>query len=64
MIKNYSNGNSKKKYKHSATGTTALWWECSPHYNFGGHFCVVNYNGNDDNDSARDVFDLAPAFQV
>lgn len=25
----YKNGNSKKKYKHSATSTAVSWWECS-----------------------------------
>ena len=42
----YSAGNSKVKYRHSATGSTALWWERSPFYYNSNSFCYVNTNGN------------------
>ena len=41
----YSAGNSKVKYRHSATGSTAYWWERSPFYNGYGTFCLVHTDG-------------------
>jgi hypothetical protein len=60
----YSAGNSKVKYRHSATGSTAYWWERSPRYNGNGNFCLVHTNGNADSYNARDSRGLAPAFMV
>lgn len=60
----YSAGNSKVKYLHSATGSTAFWWERSPRYNTNYHFCFVGTNGTANNYYARDSNGLAPAFMV
>ena len=60
----YSAGNSKVKYRHSATGSTAYWWERSPFYGYGNYFCVVYTNGDADISDARYSFGLAPAFMV
>ena len=42
----YSAGNSKVKYRHSATGSTAWWWERSPYYDNSNGFCYVYTNGS------------------
>lgn len=60
----YSAGNSKVKYRHSATGSTAYWWGRSPYYTNYSYFCLVNTNGNATSDSARYSYGLAPAFMV
>ena len=60
----YKNGNSKVKYRHSSTSSTAYWWERSPFCNNGSSFCFVNTNGNAGNSSARYSYGLAPAFRV
>ena len=60
----YSAGNSKVKYRHSATGSTAYWWERSPCYNFGTGFCIVGTNGNANSSTAGYSYGLAPAFMV
>lgn len=58
----YSAGNSKVKYCHSATGSTAWWWERSPNYNNSNNFCIVNTNGNANNNNARNSNGVAPDF--
>ena len=60
----YSAGNSKVKYRHSATGSTAYWWERSPIYGNGTGFCRVNAGGNATSYGARISLGLAPAFMV
>ena len=60
----YSAGNSKVKYRHSATGSTAWWWGRSPYYNVSDHFCYVNTNGNANRGNARLSTGVAPAFRV
>ena len=60
----YSAGNSKVKYRHSATGSTAYWWERSPGYDYYSGFCVVSTSGNATGASARYSYGLAPAFMV
>ena len=60
----YSAGNSKVKYRHSATGSTAYWWERSPNYYTTTTFCYVYTNGSAGNLSARLSYGLAPAFMV
>ena len=60
----YSAGNSKVKYRHSATGSTAYWWERSPFYNGNGTFCSVTTNGNAFSNGAGYSSGLAPAFMV
>ena len=60
----YSAGNSKVKYRHSATGSTAYWWERSPSYYDAGSFCGVYTGGGADANNSRYSFGLAPAFMV
>ena len=60
----YSAGNSKVKYRHSSTGSTAYWWERSPNYNYYYYFCYVFTNGDAYRHDARISFGLAPAFMV
>ena len=60
----YSAGNSKVKYRHSATGSTAGWWERSPYYNNSTAFCYVDTNGNANPANAGSSYGLAPAFRV
>ncbi len=60
----YSAGNSKVKYRHSATGSAACWWERSPFYGNASGFCGVYTNGNATSSGARCSYGLAPAFMV
>ena len=60
----YSAGNSKVKYRHSATGSTAYWWERSPLYDTGSGFCFVGANGGATTNTAGYSSGLAPAFMV
>lgn len=60
----YKNGNSKVKYRHSSTSSTALWWERSPSYYGSGHFCIVTTGGYANYTGARISYGLAPAFRV
>lgn len=60
----FSSGNSKVKYRHSATGSTARWWERSPCYITSSYFCGVDADGLANNYTARSSFGLAPAFRV
>lgn len=60
----YKNGNSKVKYRHSSTSSTARWWERSPFYDYGGTFCIVYANGYANTSTAGYSSGLAPAFRV
>lgn len=60
----YKNGNSKVKYRHSSTSSTAGWWERSPSCGGSRNFCGVNTNGNANGSNARNSYGLAPAFRV
>lgn len=60
----FSAGNSKVKYRHSATGSTAYWWERSPYCDNTYYFCHVATNGSASNDSAYRSYGVAPAFMV
>ena len=60
----YSAGNSKVKYRHSATSSAAWWWERSPCYNYSSYFCVVYTNGSANYSLARSSLGVAPAFRV
>lgn len=60
----YKNGNSKVKYRHSSTSSTAYWWERSPGCNNSTTFCYVGANGSANYTSARNSYGLAPAFRV
>ena len=60
----YKNGNSKVKYRHSSTSSTANWWERSPYYNTSGDFCYVYPGGDANAHNAGHSYGLAPAFRV
>ena len=60
----YSAGNSKVKYCHSATGSTAWWWERSPYCDGSNTFCYVYANGDAGYDGAGISRGVAPAFRV
>ena len=60
----YKNGNSKVKYRHSSTSSTAGWWERSPDYNSSNDFCYVTTSGYAGSNSAGYSSGLAPAFRV
>lgn len=60
----YKAGNSKVKYRHTATGSTAYWWERSPYCTTSAYFCLVNAGGTASNNDARYSFGLAPAFRL
>lgn len=62
----YSAGNSKIRYKHTATGTAAYWWLRSPAY-YGGdsyYFCQVHTGGTADWGRARNSNGVSPGFCV
>ena len=60
----YKNGNSKVKYRHSSTSSTAYWWERSPNDYNSSYFCTVHTYGNADYFNAGRPYGLAPAFRV
>lgn len=60
----YKNGNSRVKYRHTATSSTARWWERSPGYNYSDYFCGVNAYGCANYYYARYSLGLAPAFRI
>lgn len=60
----YKNGNSKVKYRHNSTSSTALWWERSPYCLNSSTFCIVYTYGSATYDNARYSYGLAPAFRV
>ena len=60
----YSAGNSKVKYRHSATSSTAWWWERSPYSDSSFYSCLVNASGSAGHNYARNSIGVAPAFRV
>lgn len=60
----YKNGNSKVKYRHSSTSSTAYWWERSPFYGDSYAFCYVTATGDANYTGAGNSDGLAPAFRV
>ena len=60
----YANGNSKVKYRQSATGSASYWWNRSPRASNSSGFCVVNTDGSADGNSASISRGLAPGFCV
>ena len=60
----YKNGNSKVKYRHSSTSSTARWWERSPGCTGSGYFCGVGAGGGAGDSAAGYSYGLAPAFRV
>lgn len=60
----YKNGNSKVKYRHSSTSSTAYWWERSPRCRDSNLFCSVVAGGGANGADAGFSYGLAPAFRV
>lgn len=60
----YSAGNSKVKYCHSATGSTAWWWGRSPNCDNGYTFRTVNTSGKAGSSDAVASIGIAPIFRV
>ena len=60
----YVSGNSKVKYQHRSTGSTAFWWGRSPRYNDSYGFCFVTNSGNADYGNAQFAYGVAPVFLV
>ena len=60
----YSAGNSKIKYRHNSTGSSAYWWLRSPRASNSTGFCYVNTNGYVSKDGAYNSLGVAPGFCV
>lgn len=60
----YSAGNSKVKYKHDATSTTAIWWGRSPRSSDTHSFCIVYTTGNASSGYANFSWGVSPCFKV
>lgn len=61
----YSAGNSKVKYEHNSTASTAFWWERSPYSaSSSTSFCSVTGSGSSDWYSAHTSFGVSPCFKV
>lgn len=60
----YSAGNSKVRYRHSSTGSTANWWLRSVYAVSSYSFCYVNNSGGADVGYAKNSYGFAPAFCV
>ena len=60
----YSAGNSKVRYRHSATGSTCYWWLRSPYYRSSYFFVYVYTSGNADSYNASNSYGCAPCFAL
>lgn len=60
----YSAGNSKVRYRHSATSSTAHWWLRSAFENTPDYFCRVDTAGYQYYSNAYYSYGVAPAFCV
>ena len=60
----YSAGNSKVRYRHSSTGSTAYWWLRSVCAGYSNSFCFVYLSGSADGSGAYFSYGFAPAFCV
>ena len=60
----YVNGNSKVKYKHSSTSSTAYWWVRSPYYDNYYKICNVYGNGNANISNSANSLGLSPVFLI
>lgn len=60
----YSAGNSKVRYRHSATGSTAYWWLRSVRADASTRFCCVSTSGSAISYGAYYSCGFAPAFCV
>ena len=60
----YAAGNSKVKYKHNETSTSAYWLERSPYSAASDFFCGVSENGSYNYYNANRSLLVSPAFKV
>ena len=60
----YSAGNSKVKYRHTSTSSTAFWWLRSADRRSSSYFAIVYTNGNVSSDIANYSLGVAPGFCV
>lgn len=61
----YSAGNSQVKYRHSATSSTAWWWERSPGYTDNiSNFCMISPSSRAGTTDVNSSGGLAPIFRV
>lgn len=60
----YSAGNSKVKYKHNSTSSTAFWWLRSPGASGPNYFCRVTDKGRSNSASAYNSRGVSPCFKV
>lgn len=60
----YSAGNSKVRYRHSSTGSTAIWWLRSVYAAASYDFCIVTASGGAITGNAHLSIGFAPAFCV
>ena len=60
----YSAGNSKVRYRHSSTGSTAIWWLRSVRADSSTYFCNVNASGSANGGIANFSIGFAPGFCV
>lgn len=60
----YANGNSRIKYKHNATGTTAVWWLRSTDIRYSDRFRTISESGGSNPVAANYSYGFAPAFMV
>lgn len=60
----YSAGNSKVKYRHTSTSSTAYWWLRSANRIFSDRFARVHTNGNVGSNTAYTSLGVAPGFCV
>lgn len=60
----YAAGNSKVKYKHNATSTTADWFERSPYSDYSGGVCAVSGGGDSYATNPSGSRGVSPCFKV
>lgn len=60
----YAAGNSKVKYRHNDTSSTADWWERSPYSGYSSDFCNVNAGGGANGAGSSYSIGVSPAFKV
>lgn len=60
----YVLGNSKIKYKHSDTVSSAFWWGRSPRSDGSYRFCFVSAGGGTSGGSSSYSLGVAPAFKI
>lgn len=60
----YSAGNSKVKYRHTSTSSTAIWWLRSAYRGYSNYFALVSTYGSVNYNTANNSLGVAPGFCV